>query len=270
MVVKIRKKFCLTFDIEEFDIPREISEEEKYQTSFEGTKNILNVLKEENITATFFITQKFAEKYPKVIREIAKHHEVGSHGYSHSQEYSNMQGQAAYEMIKKSKEYLEKITKEEVIGFRAPRMRTVNPFIVKKAGFKYDASSLPAAIPGRYKDFFHPRKINQKEGLTIIPTSVTPIVKIPLMWYGFRNFGLVYAKIVTSLSTINNEYASVYFHSWEFADISKYKVREGIKRNTGKKAEEMLREFTRWCAKKYEFTTMREMIKNHDVTLSTN
>ena len=44
------KYFCLSFDIEEFDIPKEfgieISEEEMLRESFEGTKKIVKLLDE--------------------------------------------------------------------------------------------------------------------------------------------------------------------------------------------------------------------------------
>jgi peptidoglycan/xylan/chitin deacetylase (PgdA/CDA1 family) len=260
MVVKI-KKFCLTFDIEEFDIARGINEEEMYSVSLEGTKRILNLLREENVKATFFITAKFAAKYPQLIREISKEHETASHGYAHNQEYARLHEQAAYGLIQKSKETLERITKKEVQGFRAPRMKTVNPWILKKAGLKYDASSHPALIPGRMSDFLKPRKITTNSGITTIPTSVTPIVKIPLMWYGFRNYGLTYAKMCTRMASINNNYASIYFHSWEFSDLGKYDLPKYMKKNTGEKLERMLREYIGWCKKRYEFVTMSELIK---------
>ncbi|MFH1331681.1 MAG: polysaccharide deacetylase family protein [archaeon] len=271
-MVKIRKKFCLTFDIEEFDIAKGITEEEKYSVSFEGTKRILNLLKEEGIKATFFVTAKFTEKYPEIIREISKEHEIGSHGYTHNDNYQNVEREKAYELLKQTREAIEKIIKKEIKGFRAPRMMKVNPVIVKKAGFKYDSSYQPALIPGRSLDFFGRRKIHRKDGMIIIPTSVTPLIfgKIPLMWYGFRNYGLTYAKPITILSAINTNYICVYFHSWEFVDLSKYELKDDIKKNTGEKLNKMLSEYIRWCKKKYDFTTISKMIKDHEVELSTN
>lgn len=262
MVVKIRKKFCLTFDLEEFDIPKNISEEESYNISYEGTKRILNLLKEEGIRATFFTTAKFAIKYPKLIAEISKEHEIASHGYAHNHNYKKLREQISYKLIKKSKEIIEGITKKEIQGFRAPRMMATNPWILKKIGFKYDSSYQPALIPGRYLDFLGPRKMHYKNGLIIIPTSVTPIVRIPLMWYGFKNFGLVYAKAITRWSLVNNDYASVYFHSWEFANIDKYKLSWDVKRNTGERTEKMVRKYIKWCKRRYDFATMKELIKS--------
>lgn len=259
-MVKIRKIFCLTFDIEEFDAAKNIPEEERYNVSFEGTKKILKILEEEKIKATFFITAKFALKYPKLVAEISKNNEVASHGYDHSHEYRKMDEETACEFLKKSREELEKITKKEVNGFRAPRMKLIKQSIVKKSGFKYDASLQPALMPGRRSDFFKPRKMHQREGITMIPSSVTPIARIPLMWYGFRNMPMIETKIITLLSLINNDYASTYFHPWEFMNIEKYDASRGIKKNTGEKLEKMLRQYIRWCKQRYDFKTVSEMI----------
>lgn len=45
---------------------------------------MLAVFKEKNIKATFFITGRFAEKFPETIKMIAADsHEIANHGYSH-------------------------------------------------------------------------------------------------------------------------------------------------------------------------------------------
>lgn len=45
---------------------------------------LLQILQEHQVRATFFITGRFAKKFPDVVRIIAAQgHEIGSHGYSH-------------------------------------------------------------------------------------------------------------------------------------------------------------------------------------------
>lgn len=222
----------------------------------------MRLLKEENIKATFFITTKFALKYPELIREISKEHEVASHGYEHKHNYKEMKEEQAYAFIKKSKEETERIIKKEIYGFRAPRMSICKYEVLKKAGFKYDSSMHPTHIPGRYNNFFKPRKIYTENGMIIVPTSVVPIIRIPFAWYWFRNYGLGYAKICTTLSSKTSKYTSIYLHSWEFSNISGYDVDKDIKKNTGEELERRLREYIRWCKKRYEFVTMKELIKS--------
>ncbi len=46
--------------------------------------DMLNVFKSKNVKATFFVTGKFAEKFPQLVQDIAEQgHEIGNHGYSH-------------------------------------------------------------------------------------------------------------------------------------------------------------------------------------------
>ena len=48
------------------------------------TTEILDLLNEYNIKATFFVLGKFAEQYPEIIKRQAKEgHEIGNHTYSH-------------------------------------------------------------------------------------------------------------------------------------------------------------------------------------------
>ena len=85
------KKILLTFDLEEFDLPKEfninLSEDQMYKISLRGLNKIQELLKKHNLTATFFTTANFAKKYPKTIKQLSKdNHEIASHGYSHSQQ----------------------------------------------------------------------------------------------------------------------------------------------------------------------------------------
>ena len=46
---------------------------------------LLEVFKDKNIKATFFIEGRWAENYPELLRLIYdKGHEIGNHGYSHA------------------------------------------------------------------------------------------------------------------------------------------------------------------------------------------
>ena len=72
---------------------RPLSDEKKYiALSFddgpnpETTPELLNILDEKNVTATFFMLGKNAEAYPDVVKQVYDHdHIIGSHSYSHPQ-----------------------------------------------------------------------------------------------------------------------------------------------------------------------------------------
>ena len=78
----------LSFDIEEFDLPREhgvdYSIDEGMEVSVYGTKLILDVLNENKIRATFFCTGNFARRAPEVMKRIKDEgHEIACHGVDH-------------------------------------------------------------------------------------------------------------------------------------------------------------------------------------------
>ncbi|MEW5948562.1 MAG: XrtA system polysaccharide deacetylase [Thermodesulfobacteriota bacterium] len=107
-----------------------------------------SLLTPHSIKATFFILGWIAEKYPKLIREIAEQgHEIASHGYRHEL----VTGQVPDEFradVAKTKRILEDITGEEVVGYRASTYsitrKTLWAFkILAEEGYKYDSSIFP-------------------------------------------------------------------------------------------------------------------------------
>lgn len=102
---QIKKKIALTFD----DGPHE-----KY------TPMLLDGLKERNVSASFFLMGKNAEKYPKIVERMKEEgHVVGNHSYSHAQLNSMKEVEACKEMTK-ANEVIRKITGETPNYVRPP------------------------------------------------------------------------------------------------------------------------------------------------------
>lgn len=113
----------LSFDTEEFDVPREhgvdFSLEEGMKVSIEGTNRILDVLKANDVKATFFCTGNFAENAPEVMQRIIDEgHEVACHGVDHWQPKATD--------FEQSKKIVERVTGRPVNGYRQPRMFPVS------------------------------------------------------------------------------------------------------------------------------------------------
>jgi probable sporulation protein (polysaccharide deacetylase family) len=73
----------------------------------EYVPQILEVLKKNNVTATFFIGGQWAEDFPALTRQIAQEgHEIGNHGYSHPHP-DNISRAANLEEIKKTETAIE-------------------------------------------------------------------------------------------------------------------------------------------------------------------
>jgi len=251
-----------SFDIEEFDMPLEygqhISLQEQIKVSTEGTAIILSILKKHNITATFFSTATFAAHSTELIKRIcAEGHELASHGYFHSKfEESDLFS---------SKKELEKLSGQQITGFRMARMMPVNQAAVAKAGYEYNSSLNPTFLPGRYNNFFKPRVLYKEGNLIQFPASVTPILRIPLFWLSFHNFPLWFYQRACLSSMKKDHYLNLYFHPWEFTDLTlpEYKFPSFISKNSGTQMIDRFDQLILWMKKqRFSFSTISHFLKN--------
>ena len=252
-------KVLLSFDTEEFDLPREhgakISVKEGAKVSAEGLEKILDILASRKARATFFCTANFAKEQPDLIRRIYDDgHEVACHGVDHFAPKATD--------AKDCKDLLEKMLPIKVAGYRQPRMQKINYRDLEKWGYKYDSSVNPAFIPGRYNHLNVPRKPFKKEGILEVPTSVVTFLRIPLFWLALHLFPLkVYMRLV-EISIKETGYFATYFHPWEFAKLDKFKVVPGyIKRNSGDKLAKRLDVLVCRLKKKNDFMTYDEFCR---------
>lgn len=232
---------CISFDVEEFDMPLEyngtISLEEQLSISRTGVETILNLLNRYDVKATFFITAVFAQNNEDVIKRMAEQgHEIASHTYYHS---------AFHERdLLHSKLVLEAISGRKVYGLRMPRMQDVNPEAVADAGYRYNSSVNPTWLPGRYNKLHIPRTLYKEGRLIQIPASVSPLLRFPLFWLSFHNLPFNVYRYLLKRAYDKDGYVNIYFHPWEFADISNqnFRLPSYTISNTGDK---MTRRFAR-------------------------
>lgn len=86
----------------------------------ENTLQVLELLKENNMHATFFQLGPMMRNYPEIVKKvIAEGHEVGSHTYSHSQ-LNKLGVVKASEELNKVKEIYRSITGQEILLTRPP------------------------------------------------------------------------------------------------------------------------------------------------------
>lgn len=122
---------------------------DRYDYLSEPTKRILDILDEFNITATFFVVADIAEHYPGLIELISERgHEIACHGAHHtcSIDPKTKKPLMSVEEFETStleaKNILERISGQEVIGYRAPNAMVTGWMLdsLEKIGFKYDSS----------------------------------------------------------------------------------------------------------------------------------
>ncbi|MBI5586784.1 MAG: DUF3473 domain-containing protein [Deltaproteobacteria bacterium] len=223
---------ALSFDIEDWfqveNLKSAISYDEWDSMELrvvENTEKILRILRDSDAKATFFVLGWVAQKCPDLVREIdACGHEIASHGFSHQLVY-NMTESAFRQDIRKAKDILEGITKNRVLGYRAPSFSITRESlwaldILKQEGYTYDSSIFPVSFHDRYgftgcsdKPFSWPN------GLTEIPLSVYRVrsLALPLAGGGyFRLLPYAYFKFFLKRLNRKNDRFTFYLHPWEF------------------------------------------------------
>lgn len=251
----------LSFDTEEFDVPREhgvaYSLEEGMKVSIEGTNRILDVLKQNGVHATFFCTGNFAEHAPEVMQRIMDEgHEVACHGVDH--------WQPAETDFERSKNIVERVTDRTVFGYRQPRMFPVVESEIKRVGYRYNSSLNPAFIPGRYMHLTEPRTWFVKDGVAQIPASVTPWVRFPLFWLALHNLPQWLYHLLVRRTLGHDGYFVTYFHPWEFYELREHpelKMPFIIRNHSGRQMAERLDRLVKMLLTRgHEFTTYIDFV----------
>lgn len=213
----------LTFDLEEFDIPEEygqaVSPAEQMKVTIRGLTRVLSVLEKHDISATFFVTGYFADSNPDLIRQLSRKHEIASHALYHSSARAFKESDLVH-----SRRILEELTGQTVAGFRMPRMQKIDREALLKWGFRYDSSINPTWLPGRYNMLGRKPTAHLTNGLIELPCSTTPCARFPLFWLSFKNlpFQIYWWLCWRTLKKRGN--LILYFHPWEFADLSAYNL----------------------------------------------
>ncbi len=163
----MKNQFVLSIDVEDWSQVENLkpvidkkSWEQLESRVEQNTLSVLEVLQTKKIKGTFFALGWIAERFPDIIKEItAQGHEIGSHGYFHDLLH-NLNEEEIKKDIEKSLEILTLLSKNAIIGYRAPSF-SINPRaikILKKLHFRYEAS---------YNDF----QFNQRYGNIEVPTD---------------------------------------------------------------------------------------------------
>ena len=205
----------------------------------------------EKIACTFFTTANYAQQKPEQIKQLSALHEIASHSFFHSSFNTTD--------LKTSKEILESICDTRVVGFRMPRMAEIKYADLLDAGYLYDSSLNPTYIPGRYNHFKASKTIFKKDGLTIFPATVTPNLRVPLFWLTFKSCSIKWFCKRVQKCLDEYEYVNLYFHPWEFADTSKFKLPSYISKDP-KIMLDKLQYFVNHFKDKAEFTSIRKKL----------
>lgn len=257
-IARAKPLALISFDVEEFDLPNEyggrVPLHEQLRVGAEGWERTLDLLDEVGVRATLFITATIASAHPELLLRSAQRHEIASHGWSHS----SFEPQD----LSKSREVLQKLSGQDVSGFRMARLAKVDQSLIAAAGYSYNSGENPTWIPGRYNNFFRPRHARIEETgrgeLVQIPTAVTPLVRWPLFWLSFKNVPLGVTKVATRWCLSADRVAALYFHPWELCDLGAYRLPRLVAGLDGERYVARMREYFLWLAARADCTTYAE------------
>ncbi|MBX3358403.1 MAG: polysaccharide deacetylase family protein [Phycisphaeraceae bacterium] len=248
----------LTFDAEEFDIPlefrRQISDADQLRIGADGFAAVLDMLDRTGAPATFFITARLALHSPDLVRRAASRHEIASHSWSHTG--------FAPDHLRRSRETLESVSGAPVIGFRMPRMATVDHAALAEAGYTYNSSENPTWLTRRASRTEGPLGAYFSGPLLNIPATVTPILRLPLFWLAFKRMPTRLFRSWTTASLRSRSYASLYMHPWEFTDLAHSGLPWWIRRPDGARLLDRLAAYAHWLRERATLVTMASLAES--------
>ncbi len=243
------KKVALTVDLEEWTVPEDygakVPETVKLEVSRQGLLRLLEILENEQIRATFFVTAFFAKRNRNLLHEMLRAgHEIGSHGLEHVRVGVQTWHQKL-DAVKRSTAIIQDCAGARPVGYREPYFSATYDTILALmySGYSYDSSILGTWLPGKLQWVKVPsspfvwssqgeRKLRE---LVELPVSVFPKLRIPVGWWWFRkNFGESALQATCHLLSKHGQPCITNLHTWELANLPiDYKSPFHIKYNCG-------------------------------------
>ncbi|MBR1475995.1 MAG: polysaccharide deacetylase family protein [Muribaculaceae bacterium] len=212
----------ITFDIEEWFLEKQNhgNRSEKIAEYDRYLNEILDLLDECELKATFFCVGGMAEDFANVIKQIDhRGHEVGCHSYRHTW-LNKMQPNEVLEDTRRAINLLEQCIGKKVVSYRSPAFsigenNTWALDILANCGIERDSSIFPAKRDfGGFSNFGHKTPvIIERKGCMLkeFPICMTTILGKEIAYSGggyFRLFPLWFVKREMARS----DYAMCYFH----------------------------------------------------------
>ncbi len=225
----------LTIDVEEYFHPSEVqasveqSQWDALPSRIEReTENVLMLLEENGVKATFFILGWVARRRPNLVRAIAKAgHEIGCHSYLHQLVY-NLSPAGFREDTRRAVAVIEDACGVTARVYRAPSYSITRKSmwaleILVECGFTHDSSIYPIAHDRYGIEGF------ERHAHTI-ETPSGPIVEVPIATVRLANGHVApvggggYLRLlpyrytaagIRRVNRVEQKPACIYFHPWE-------------------------------------------------------
>ena len=154
-----------------------------------NTRVLLDLFDECGVRGTFFVLGWVAERFPDLVREIARRgHEMACHSYWHRLVFT-LTPDEFRDDTRRAKERIEDACGAAVFGYRAPSFSVVDSSlwalgVLAELGFRYDSSVFPI----RHDVYGMP---HAPRAPFRVDTAAGPVVEFPMTtfrWLGRHNF----------------------------------------------------------------------------------
>ncbi len=234
---------------------------------------ILHVLEDASVDGTFFTLGCLADREPEMVEKIARAgHEIASHGWDHRR-LTDLSPKSFSRDLRRSKEVLESICGQPVVGYRAPSFSLLPGMewaldVLVGEGFLYDSSMFPVRIhPG----YGYP---DASPDPHILHASGGPLIEVPpatWRWAGMslpaaggaylRFFPVALVAKALRSAEKRGEPGTVYVHPWEFDEampsfeappLTQLRMRHGIGRSISR---------LRYLTSRFQFQPVRDTVR---------
>lgn len=215
----------------------QISDEERLKVTEDNTKAILRILDIHDIKASFFVEIRIAQKLQNLIKAISsKGHEIAFYNVG-----SNLQE------IEEVKRNIQDLLEKQVRGIRQKDFKLPQENL-KLLEFNYVSNIDNADILFPFKRLKRDTEINEEDGLSIVPESISPYSQLPYNDFVFQILPTKYYQSMVFETLKNDDFVLIYLNSWQFTDFKKYKFDVPYYRSlfSGKKMEDKLDALLTW------------------------
>lgn len=231
----------LTFNILNIEAEAEnsfiISDEERLKITEDNTKAVLRILDIHDIKASFFIEISIAEKLQNLIKAISsKGHEIAFYNLN-----SDLQ------KIEEVKKNIQDLLEKQIRGIRQKDVKLPQENL-KLLEFNYVSNIDNADILFPFKRLKRDTVINEEDGLSIVPESISPYSQLPYNDFVFQILPTKYYQSMVFETLKNDDFVLIYLNSWQFTDFKKYRFEIPFYRSlfSGKKMEDKLDALLTW------------------------
>lgn len=193
----------------------------------QNTARLLELLRQYQVRATFFILTWNAERFPELVQQIDEDgHEIATHGYHHHLIYEQTPDEFRADVVR-SLHILQGLTGKKILGYRAPSFSITRQSlwaldVLLDLGLAYDSSIFPIRDPLygiSHSDRF-PYVIRDKDGRRLVefPMSTVQLRRWNLPLGGGAYLRLLpYQYFRWGINQLNRQGrpAIVYLHPWE-------------------------------------------------------